>query len=191
MNCQIPVFCDANVKTIPISGTTILIFEIIMILLFIGIILYLFKIKHKKTLRNLLITLIGVILFELMIEPMVINTGFSSWTYYYNDMSFVITLGWVLIVGISISLIDFTFPKLSEFKKFWLYLCTIDAIALPIEILLVQTGMRFYSQSLIASSYGANIPFTILPLEVAFAIPMFFALVIGFTKYWEKMLNAK
>lgn len=190
MKCNLPIFCG-NVGKINVSNTTILIFEIVMILLVVGILIYLIKNKDKKTLRNLFITLIGVVLFEIMIDPMVMNTRFSSWTYYYHDLSFIVTLSWVFIVSISISLIDLVFSKMSDFKKFWLYLCTIDAITLPIEILLVQTGMRVYSQSLLSSSFGANIPFTNVPMEVAFAIPMFFALVIGFTKYWEKLLDAK
>lgn len=189
MICKLPIFCDNAAKVVPLSNNTIKLLEIIMIIVYAAVIFYLFKKKHKKTIRNMGITLVGVILFELMIEPMVINARLSSWTYLYRDISFIITFGWVLLVSISISLIDWAFAQVSQFSRFWLYLCTIDAITLPIEIFLVQTGVRVYSKSLLASSYGANIPFTVIPLEVAFAIPMFFALVIGFTKYWEKILD--
>lgn len=185
MICNTPIFCNNEAVVTPLSEGVIFMVELIFIALFLSVLLYLFKKKHKKTIKSMLIALIGVILFELMIEPMVTNARFSSWTYYFHDMSFIVTLGWVLIVTISITLVDFAFPKTGNFKKFWLYLCTIDVLTLPIEVFLVQTGMRVYSESLMATTLGPKIPFTIVPVEIAFAIPMFFALVIGFTKYWE------
>lgn len=187
MSC---ILCNDTSVPISLSGSTIKFLEILMICIYVAIIGYIIKIKHWKTIRNTIITLVGVILFELMINPMVTNARLSSWTYYYTDLSFIITFGWVLFVSISITLIDSTFKDFSEFKKFWLYLCLIDALIIPIEIFLVQSGVRVYSESLLSASYGSFIPLTMVPIEVLFAIPMFFALVIAFTKYWEETLDA-
>lgn len=191
MKCNLPIFCNSNPINFQISDTTILIFEVFVLALIIGTIVYAFfrmvSKKRNRLFKNLIITTIGVILFEIMIDPMVLNNRWSSWTYYYHDLSIIVTFGWIVIVSVSIYIIDAVFAHLSDFKKFWLYLCTIDAITLPVEIFLVQSGVRVYSPSLIQSSLGAYIPYTSIPLEVGFAIPLFFALVIGFVKYWEKI----
>jgi len=193
MKCNFSIFCNSNPINFQISDAAIIIFEVIVLALIIGTISYaLFGMVSKKRNRlfkNLIITTIGVVLFEIMIQPMVLNTRWSSWTYYYHDLSIIVTFGWVVIVSVSIHIIDTLFAHLSDFKKFWLYLCTIDAITFPVEIFLVQSGVRVYSQSLIQSSLGVYIPYTSIPLEVGFAIPLFFALVIGFVKYWENIIK--
>jgi len=193
MKCNLSIFCNSTPVHFQISDTIILIFEIIILSMIFGVILYAFlrmvTKKRNRLFKNFIITTIGVILFEIMIQPMVLNTRWSSWTYYYHDLSIIVTFGWVVIVSGSIYIIDAVFAHMSDFKRFWLYLCTIDAITLPVEIFLVQSGVRTYSQSLIQSSLGVYIPYTNLPLEVGFAIPLFFALVIGFVKYWEKIIE--
>jgi len=182
--------CNNNSVPIHLSDGTILFLELLMLIMYAAIVLYFLKIKHWKTIRNLLITLIGVVLFELMIDPLVLNTQLSSWSYYFKDLNIIISFGWVLIVSVSITMVDFAFKHLSDFKRFWLYLCLLDFLTIPVEIFLVQSGVRVYSQSMLEASYGAFIPFTMVPFEVLFAVPMFFALVIAFTKYWEGILDA-
>jgi hypothetical protein len=188
MSC---IFCVNNSIPITLSDSAILVLEVVFLALYALIFFFVWRARHKKTIRNMIITLIAVVLFELMIDPLVANERLSSWTYYYRDLNIIITLGWVVIVSAAISLIDHFFSKLSSFKRFWLYVIAVDGLSLPAEIFLVQSGVRVYSESLLSTTYGALIPFTGVPFEVGLAIPMYFMLVIGFTKYWETILDGK
>ncbi|MFH2021309.1 MAG: hypothetical protein ABIJ34_07890 [archaeon] len=186
MECVIKEFCNGYIWKISISDSLLNFLAVLALLIYIGAFSYLLYKKKNKIIKHLAITTIAVILFEIMIDPLVQNNRLPGWSYFYHDSSFLITFGWVFIVAGAIWIVDFAFGKSKELTKFFLYLCAVDAIALPIEILLVLTKVRVYSPSLVASSVGVSIPFTGIPLEVAFAIPLYFALVIGFTKYWER-----
>ena len=62
---------------------------------------------------------------------------------------------------------------------------------LPAELWLIASGYRVYGPSTVAAFTGFHIPFTNLPMEVAFGIPLYFALILSFVKYWEIILDNK
>jgi len=100
-------------------------------------------------------------------------------------VNFLITGGWIVIVWLATNLVERYLIHLDLFKKFLGYLVAVFVIALPIESFLMLIGIRAYGPSASAAFSGFVIPMADTPIEVAFAIPFYFALVISFIKYWE------
>ncbi|MAF13459.1 MAG: hypothetical protein CMI53_01000 [Parcubacteria group bacterium] len=148
-------------------------------------------INKNKWIRNLIIAIIGVLLYEVMIEPMVINANLPNWSYIYHDISFIITLGWVFLIYVSTSIVDYFMIKENLVKRFIAYLVLLTVITIPIENFLVATGVRQYGESLTNNFMGFMVPGTVLAFEVLFAIPLYLALVITFVRYWEIILDNK
>ncbi len=145
-------------------------------------------VKKRRWLQSLAISIIGVLLFEVMVEPMVVNANLPSWSYLYRDVSLLITGGWVIIVWLSINFIDKMLIHRNQVNRYLGYLAAIFVVTLPIESLLMINGFRVYGPSATAAFSGFLIPFTEIPVEVAFAIPFYFGLIVAFIKYWEIVL---
>lgn len=137
--------------------------------------------------RSLIISFVAVFMFELMVDPMVVNAKLPSWSYTYRDVSFLMTGSWVVIIWLSITIVHSLFPRLDTRAKFATYLVVLSIIAIPIEIWLIKSGVRVYGPSAVANFCGLQIPFISIAIEVAFAIPLYMALVIGFIRYWERI----
>ncbi len=138
-----------------------------------------------KWLQNLAITILGVLLFELMIEPMVVNANFPAWSYIYRDITFLMTGLWVIVIWLSTSLIDKYFIRVGLMAKFVGYLIVMSAIAFPIESWFIQNGYRLYGPSAQANFTGIVTPISNVPAEVAVAIPLYLALIISFVRFWQ------
>jgi len=148
-------------------------------------------IKNAKLGRNLMISVLVVFLFELMVEPMVVNSGLPSWSYVYRDISFIMTGGWILIIWLSISLVDKFFIHYDLKEKTILYVLFATIITLPIESWLIINKYRLYGPSAIENFSGYQIPLTSIPVEIAFAIPFYLVLIISFIKYWIYKFDIK
>lgn len=161
----------------------ILFLELFIIVFSIWLYNYMTRKGYKHVGRKLAILFVGVLLFEIISEPMWLNLGFDQWAYIYRDITWILTLGWMDLFMVTFILVDFAFPKLLEKKKFWMYALIIEAITVPIEMALLQTGVRQYAPVLRATFSGFLIPFTIVPIEAIYAIPLFTSLIIAFYKY--------
>ncbi len=148
-------------------------------------------VKNGKWLRNLFISIISVVFFELMIDPMVINAKMPSWSYFYRDLSFVMTGIWIIIIWLAVNLVDKFFIQLDTGKKFILYIFSASIIMTPLEAFFIQNGYRIYGPSSVANFSGVKTLFLNLPIEVVFAIPLYLALIISFIRYWEIILDNK
>jgi hypothetical protein len=135
--------------------------------------------------RKLVLTFVGVLLFELMIEPMVRNEGFPSWSYVFHDISLVMSGIWVLVIWIVVAAIDGLFIHWDLAHRFLLYLVATAVVATPLEGFLIARGFRVYGPSAVANFTGVHVPGTAVPIEVVFAIPLYFALVIAFVRCGE------
>jgi hypothetical protein len=149
----------------------------------------LIPVRRIRWRRGLLLTLAAVLLFELMVEPMVVNRGFPAWTYLYRDVSLLMSGLWVLVIAITAALVYRLGATLPIALRFLLALGIATAVALPIEYALVVSGFRVYGPSAVANFSGFTIPVLKAPVEIAFAIPCYLALVIGFIRYWEIVLD--
>lgn len=139
----------------------------------------------QKWLRNLAITVVGVVVFELVIDPAVVNANFPAWSYVYRDITFLMTGLWVLIILVATNVIDRVFVRSGLLPRFFGYLVVITVIALPLEAWFIANGFRVYGPSAVANFSGVLAPFGNVPIEVAGAIPLYLALIICFVRYWE------
>ena len=142
-------------------------------------------------LRNLIISTLAVFMFEIMVEPMVLNAGFPVWSYVYRDISLVLTGSWVIMVWVVTSLVDRIFIHFDLIRKFLAYIAFIAVITLPYEAYLITHDYRIYGPSTVANFSGFYIPYFNIPVEIFFAIPFYFALVISLIKYLQIVLNNK
>jgi hypothetical protein len=141
--------------------------------------------KNVPLFKKLILTFIGVFLFELMIEPMVTNAKLPSWSYIYRDISFIMSGLWILIIWASTSIVDHFFIHFNLTRRFILYLAISALIATPLEALLIDNGYRIYGPTATSNFSGVKSIIFNVPIEVIFAIPMYLALIIGFIRYWE------
>ncbi|MCB0194249.1 MAG: hypothetical protein KDJ65_20020 [Anaerolineae bacterium] len=142
-------------------------------------------VKKRHWLGSFVISLLGVFLFELMIEPMVINANLPAWSYIYHDVSFLMTGLWVLIIWLTLYAVDRLLINFGLVTRFLVYLGVIGVLVLPIEAWFIHNGYRLYGPSATANFTGFETIFTNVPVEVAFAVPLYLALVITFIRFWE------
>lgn len=145
--------------------------------------------KRRKWLRSIGIAFLAVFLFEVMIQPMVENRQLPSWSYVFFDISLVLTGLWVAVIGVAAVVVDRFFLHLPMFSRFLIALGVTGAIALPIEAWLMAHGYRVYGASATHDFTGFVTPIFNAPVEIAFAIPCYMALIIAFIRYWETILD--
>lgn len=149
----------------------------------------LIPLKKIRWARGIAMTALALFMFEVMVEPMAVNAGFPSWSFIFHDISVIMTGVWVGVIAITALLVYRFFPHYPIATRFVIALSICTAIALPIEYYLVVSGMRVYGPSAVANFSGFNIPVINAPIEIAFAIPCYMALVIGLVRYWEIALD--
>jgi len=88
---------------------------------------------------------LGVLIFELFTVPMWHNAHLGRWAYLYREVSWVLTLGWSVLFLLVVELGDRLLPRWRAWRRFGLALLLITLGALPVELLLVQLGVRSYA----------------------------------------------
>ena len=146
-------------------------------------------VKKRRWLASLVISIVGVFLFELMIEPMVVNAKLPNWSYIYRDVSILMTGLWVILIWLVTYAVDRVLIHLDIGRRFLIYLGIIGVIILPLEAWFINSGYRLYGPSARANFTGFTTIIADIPVEVAFAIPLYLALVIAFIRYWEMHLS--
>lgn len=149
----------------------------------------LIPVKKVLTLRNVVIILIGVFLFELLIEPLINNLHFPAWSYVYKDISLVRIGLWIVLIATSTTIIDKLFVGLQFGLKFVLYVSLPSLLFFQLESWLINHGFRVYSASARANFTGFVTPISHIPMEVALAIPIYITLIITFVRYWRIVLD--
>lgn len=148
-------------------------------------------VKKIRWLRNFLLSFAGVLLFELMIEPMVRNVGLPAGSYLYRDISVIMSGFWILLIALSVHIVDTVFIHWSLPKKFIGYLAIAGTIAIPFEAWFINSGMRVYTVSATQNFTGFKTLLFHVPVEVVMAIPFYLALIIAFIKFWELVADNK
>lgn len=148
-------------------------------------------VPRQKWLRGIGLTIIAVLLFELMIEPMVENKGFPSWSYLYRDISLVMTLIWILIIATGAVIVEKFFIHWPIWQRFIVAIGIMAVLALAAESWLIVNGYRVYGEAATENFTGLTTPVTGVAVEVAFAIPCYLALMVCFVRFWEINLDNK
>ncbi len=123
-------------------------------------------------------------LFELFTQALWQNNNLQKWAYLYLDVSWIITIGWSTIIVVSTTIIDLYFNAKSELQRFILYLVPITIIGVVAEAVVLSLKIRQYPQEIMNIFSGYTL-FGIVPVETLYYIPVFMALVISFSRYWE------
>ena len=145
--------------------------------------------KKRKWGRDFVIALVAVLLFEIMVEPMVNNANLPKWTYLYKDVNLLLTGIWIFIVWLALKLTDKFFIHIELGIRFLIYLVAVGIFALPFEAYFIAAKIRIYGPSATKNLSGITLPGLNVPVEVIFAIPLYFALIIAFIRYWEIILD--
>lgn len=161
----------------------ILLFELLVILVTLGILFYMRSSGHKEVMKKFGLMLIAVFLFYIMSEPMWINEGLHNWAYLYGNVSWVLAFGWASIFFLTFLIVDNGFKKVAEKGKFWLYVIIATILTVPAESIIIKLGIRSYAPVLSETFSGLLIPLTQVPIEVLLATPIITALIIPFYKY--------
>ncbi|AFY38430.1 hypothetical protein Lepto7376_2132 [[Leptolyngbya] sp. PCC 7376] len=145
--------------------------------------------KHRKWLRSFLLAFLAIFLFEVMIEPMVINEKFPSWSYIFHDVSFLMITVWILIVGIAAAVIGRYFAYQPIPLRFALAIGLTSGLAVPLEAWLIHHDFRIYADNVVHEYIGFKLAALNVPIELAVAIPLYMALIIAFIRYWETVID--
>lgn len=145
--------------------------------------------RRKITLRNAVITLVAVTLFELMVEPLIQNVGFPQWSYIYSDISIFRLLLWSTMIYLTTLIGDALFKATDYAIKFIVYLFVGMFLFLPLEIFFIMNGFRIYGESSTANFAGLYVPVINIPIEIILAAPMYLAIVVAFIRYWRITLD--
>lgn len=130
---------------------------------------------------------IGVLLFELFTAPMWHNYRMGHWAYIYQDVSWILTLGWTSLMLTIVLVTDKLLGHWREWKRFIVYLGAMTLAVLPLEALVRGLGIRSYAPEVEAILSGPRLAG--VPIEFLYYVPVFTGLVIGFYKYWGFVID--
>lgn len=146
---------------------------------------------QKSFLPFILITIGVVFLYELVIDPMVVNTGFPAWSYVFKDITLIFTAFWVVVILIAGFIIEQLFQGASAIFRFATTVLGGALLATPVEAWLIKEGYRVYATSATANFTGITTLIFKVPIEVVFAIPIYLVLVVASARYWEVVIRHK
>lgn len=148
----------------------------------------LIPVKRRHWLRATTLTALGVLLFEVMTEPMVKNVGFPAWSVFFHDLNLILIGFWVLAIGAA-AVVQQVLPEASIPARFIAGMAVVTAVVLPVEAWLMRHGYRVYGESAAGNFTGYKLALLDVPVEVAVAIPFYAALIIAFVRYWETVVD--
>ncbi len=119
-----------------------------------------------------------------------LTVGLAKWSYLYQGVNWIITIGRTTMVVVSIALIDFIFPKFSERARFGLYFIPILISGIIGEAVSSGKGIIQYHPKLLESFSGIKIIGSV-PIEALYYIPFFMLLAISFSRYWQIIFDSK
>lgn len=172
---------------VPVFASLVLSFYLYWSLVIEGALLVPMRRIHWR--RGLLLSTAVVLVFELMVEPMVQNRGLPAWANLYRDINLFMTGLWVLEIAITAIVVNHLFVQRPPAFRMVLAVVVATAIALPIEYGLYVSGMRVYGPSAVANFSGFMIPVLQAPVEIAFAVPCYLALVLASVRYWDLVID--
>jgi len=131
----------------------------------------------------------GVLIFELFTRPLWNNHNMSDWAYLYIDVSWILTLGWSLILFLSLLIVERGFGIKKQLPQFLLTIVLSTIAGLIGEQIVLALGIRTFSPEVQEVLSGIALPFTQVPIETLYYMPVFMTLVVSFAKYFEIVFN--
>lgn len=137
-----------------------------------------------KQLKFFAVTFASVLVFEVCTGGLWVNKGFSSWSYLYGDLCWILTLGWTLIILIPTLIVE-RFIKGPELLRFVVIAFLASAAGIIAEGYVLHACLREYSADVTSSLSGTKIFSSGVPIEALYYIPAFMVLIICTARYWR------
>ena len=160
----------------------IIAFEIFIILGWIASFFVLARFKDKIWQRYAIMA-IGVFVFEFFTSPMWNNYKMGPWAYVYQDVSWILTIGWSALILSTVILVDHFFAKLPQTQRLTIYVIILTVLVLIFEAIVIGLGIRSYApevNEILVGIYIVNVP-----IEGFYYIPVFTILIISFLQILE------
>ncbi len=146
--------------------------------------LFILRKFDKKIFRNFLIVFIGILLLQYFTQALWLTVGLAKWSYLYQGVNWVITLGRATMVIVSMAIVNLALPKFSERVRFGLYFIPILIFGLIGEAISSSRGTIQYHPQLLEAFSGIKIIGSV-PIEAIYYIPFFMLLAVSFARYWQ------
>ena len=161
----------------------ILVFEIVVVVAFVLTYRFLSaRVEHAG--KHLLLIAIGMFLIEFFTGPMWQNHHLGVWAYVYSDVSWILTLGWAVLISLSIYIVENVAHVRTAVWRWVGFLLLITPLTVVSDALVKALGIRTYSPEVIAAAGPATIPVLDVPLAGLYYVPVVMTLVWAFYKHW-------
>lgn len=161
----------------------ILLFEVAVIVA--AILTYRFlaaRIQHVRA--HLALIAIGMFLIEFFTGPMWKNLHLGFWAYVYNDVSWILTVAWTVIISLSIYVVERVIQAKEPWKRYVLFLVIMTPVIIVCDGLVRALGIRESSPETAAAAGPDMFPIINVPLAGLYYVPVVMTLVYSFYKHW-------
>lgn len=148
-------------------------------------------VRRMDFIKTFFVALTAVTIFDVMTHPMIKNVGFPSWGYILGNMNIVLTASGALLLAAIVWLIDYLFKGKGQYFRFTSYVYAALITAVPLEMYFYSNGMRIYGEEFSKVLTGLFIPYTNIPVEVAFGTLLYVMFVMPFISYWSYIFSRK
>lgn len=134
--------------------------------------------------RHLALIAVGMFLVEFFTGPMWITEHLGFWAYVYSDVSWILTIGWVVLISMSIYVVERVLRVEGALRRYLLFLVLITPAAILYESLGKAVGVRSYAPETIEAAGPETIPILDVPAAGLYYVPVVMTLVWTFYKCW-------
>jgi hypothetical protein len=161
----------------------ILLFEIGVLIA--AVLTYLFLVRRVAHLwRHLALIATGMFFIEFFTGPMWRNQHLGFWAYVYSDVTWVLTVGWTVLISLSVYLVENVLHVRAPVRRWLGFLLVITPVTILCDALIMTIGIRSYAPETIAAAGPATVPGLPVPLAALYYLPVVMTLVWAFYKHW-------
>ena len=100
-----------------VASLPIILFEVFVLVGSVGALFVLGKLTNH-VLKRFFVVLAGVLIFEVFTSPMWLNYKLGPWAYIYQDVSWVLGVGWSALILTIVTAVDHIFSRWSTGRRF-------------------------------------------------------------------------
>lgn len=161
----------------------IVLFEIVVIVA--GIVTWRFlSTRVERAWRHLALIATGMFLIEFFTGPMWVTERLGFWGYVYSDVSWILTVGWTVLISLSIYVVEQVLHVTGALRRYALFLVLITPAAILYDGIGRMIGVRSYAPETIAAAGPQTIPVLEVPAAALYYVPVVMTLVWAFYKHW-------
>jgi hypothetical protein len=112
------------------------------------------------------------------------NQHLGPWAYVYSDVSWILTIGWTVLISLSIYVVEQVLRAKEPWKRYVLFLLIITPVTIACDGLVRGLGIRESSPETAAAAGSAMFPIIDVPVAGLYYVPVVMTLVYSFYKHW-------